>query len=71
MGKAAKRVKARRHQAIIVSKFSRYKDEGYYVYPKRPNRGLLVKTNYEESAEVIVGILESAEGPNGMFNLRM
>lgn len=40
MGKAAKRVKARRHQAIIVSKFSRYKDEGYYAYPKRPHREL-------------------------------
>ena len=40
MGKAAKRVKARRHQAIIVSKFSRYKEEGYYAYPKRPHRGL-------------------------------
>ena len=40
MGKAAKRVKARRHQAIIVSKFSRYKHEGYYAYPKRPHRGL-------------------------------
>lgn len=34
MGKTAKRVKARRHQVIIVSKFSRYKEEGCYVYPK-------------------------------------
>ena len=40
MGKTAKEVKARRHQAIIVSKFSRYKEEGYYAYPKRPHRGL-------------------------------
>lgn len=40
MGKTAKGVKARRHQAIIVSKFSRYKEEGYYAYPKRPHRGL-------------------------------
>ena len=32
---------------------------------------LLVTTNYEKSAEVIVGILESTEGPNGTFNLGM
>ena len=31
----------------------------------------LVTTNYEESAEVIVGILGSTEGPNDMFNLIM
>ena len=31
----------------------------------------LVTTNYEKSAEVIVGILENTEGPNDMFNLRM
>ena len=40
MGKTAKRVKARRHQAIIGSKFSRYKEEGCYTYPKRPHRGI-------------------------------
>ena len=40
MGKTAKRVEARRYQAVIVSKFSRYKEEGYYTYPKRSHRGV-------------------------------
>lgn len=35
MDKTAKEVKARRHQAIIDSKFSRYKEESCYAYPKR------------------------------------
>ena len=35
MGKTAKEVKARRHQEVIASKICRYKEEGYYAYPKR------------------------------------
>ena len=31
----------------------------------------VVTTNSKKSAEVIVGILESTEGPNGMCSLRM
>ena len=40
MGKTAKEVEVRRHRAIIGSKFSKYKEEGYYTYPKGSHRGI-------------------------------